>query len=245
MVAFLSIASFLLASSSTEALCPLGVTTKKSPLHFVPLTNNNQANEGFVVAKEPGRRDFLAKLAIGFTAAVAGGMGVGASSPAGAAVLTSTTTASSSTGGTVMLLAEETIKTLDLSLPSYDSINTLKSNSETAKGLGVENPTSSNDPTAAAVVVAAPRKKKSSSVGSSGGGSFNSNPLSNVLPSMNKMSGDKKPQSSSTTTTTRTTRTNERRVQEEKNQDEVKTMDLSLPSYSEGVQSKERSIFAL
>jgi hypothetical protein len=222
-----SAASFLLASI-TEALRPIGVT-KKSPSLFVQLTNKADGDL-YVVARAPGRRDFLSTFSY-FVAVPVGGICLDFPSSAGAV-----NSASSSTGGTFTLLAEE-IKTLDLSLPSYDAINTLKSSAETEKALGVENP-----PDAPSKELVAPRKKKSSSVGGSGGGaSGNGNPLSNVLPSMNKSVG-KKPRSSTTASERPTSAT---RVQLEEAEDEVKTMDLSLPSYLEGTQSKERNIFAL
>ncbi|KAL3893238.1 MAG: hypothetical protein SGARI_008298 [Bacillariaceae sp.] len=122
------------------------------------------------------------------------------------------------------------IKTLDMSLPSYGAINTLKSGADTDKGMGVEAPI---EPVGKK---AKPAKKKAASGGGGGGG----NPLGNVLPSMNKSVG-KKPRNTETASAERPAK----RVKEEKEEDEIKTMDLSLPSYSEGTQAKDKSAFSL
>jgi hypothetical protein len=219
-----SLATFFLVSSA-EAFGPVGVN-KKSPSLFVQRTNKaNEAGECKDVETGAGRRNILVKLASCFL--TVGGTCFDAPLLARAA-----STDSSRAGGAFTLLAEE-IKTLDLSLPTYDTINTLKSNAETNKALGVESP-----PDAPSKDPAASRKKKKSSAGGSGGGG---NPLSNVLPSMSK-SVDKKRRPSSQTSERPAA---VRRIQEEKTEDEVKTMDLSLPSYAEGIQTRERSIFAL
>jgi hypothetical protein len=124
------------------------------------------------------------------------------------------------------IYVSEEIKTLDLSLPKYDSINTLKSSADSERGLGFEDvpePRSKASPA---------RKAKSSTDGGGGGG----NPLASVLPSMNKSVGKKpKPQKS------------EKPVQREKDVEDVKykIVDTSLPSYSESTEGKGKSAFAL
>jgi hypothetical protein len=202
-----AVLSFILLSSPSEAFRPLGAITTRQSRLFSQISKD--ANLSRDTAEFPsGRRDFVAHLAGGI-----GTMWIIGGPPAASA---------------------EEIKTLDMSLPTYDSINTLKSSAESEKALGVETPPDapSKGPSAA------PRKKKSSSAG--GGG----NPLGNVLPSMNKSVG-KKSRSSGTATASERPAAAPRRVKEEKAEDEIKTMDLSLPSYSEGIQSKEKSVFSL
>lgn len=121
-----------------------------------------------------------------------------------------------------MYLSEE-IKTFDLSLPSYDSINTLKVDD---KALGVE-----NAPEPAARAKKGPKPKKES------GGDSGNSMLSSVLPSMNK-SGPKpkvakkpKPEKPSKSAPAA--------------KEEFETMDLSLPSYSENTGSKGKDFFAI
>lgn len=206
--------SLLVSSPTIDAFCPLGAARTTPESHYTALLFNKKKNE-YEVEKSASRRDFIANV-------IGGGMAFG--------VLTTTLTSIPQPA-----IAEE-IKTLDMSLPTYDSINTLKTSAETAKALGVETPPEEK-------ATAAPRKKKSSSSGGGGGGG-GGNPLANVLPSMNKSVVRKSRNTGQATATT----TNERpkRVKEEKPaEDEIKTMDLSLPSYSEGVQGKEKSAFAL
>ena len=120
------------------------------------------------------------------------------------------------------------IKTLDMSLPSYGDVNKLK---QSDQALGVEAPT---EP----VGKAKPAKKKAA--GGGGGGGGGGNPLGSVLPSMNKSVG-KKPRNTEGATAERPSK----RTKEEKSDNEIKTMDMSLPSYSEGTQARDKSAFAL
>ena len=78
-----------------------------------------------------------------------------------------------------MLVADQ-IKTLDMSLPSYDSISNSKASVSNVEGLA-----ESYNPVGAATKVTSPTKPKEPI---SGGG----NPLGAILPSMNK-SNTKKP----------------------------------------------------
>lgn len=155
----------------------------------------------------PRRSDFLAFLGTVVT-------GSAVSSIADPAYATVPLDVSSS-----MYLSEE-IKTFDLSLPSYDSINTLKADD---KALGVE-----GAPEPAARAKKGPKPKKES-----GGDSM----LSSVLPSMNK-SGPKpkaakkpKPEKASKPAPAA--------------KEEFETMDLSLPSYSDSTGSKGKDFFAI
>lgn len=127
----------------------------------------------------------------------------------------------------------EEIKTLDLSLPSYDSINTLKSSAETERGLGVENPSLPEEKA---------KTRPAKTVSSKSKDSGNGNPLGAVFPSMNKSVAKKsKPQNS------------EKTAKPEKGgngifggqDDDIKTMDLSLPSYADGIKTKEKGMFAI
>ena len=112
------------------------------------------------------------------------------------------------------------IKTIDLSLPSYDSVNTLKTNE---KALGFEDtPESKSQP-----------KKKSS--GDSGG-------MGSLLPSMNKSGPSNKAKPAKVAK--KPEKAKKAPVKEEPKA-EYETMDMALPSYSEGTKTKERSVFAL
>jgi hypothetical protein len=125
----------------------------------------------------------------------------------------------------------EDIKTLDMSLPSYDSINTLK---QSDKALGVENlPEETKTPVT--------KKKKNSDGGGGGGGG--GNPLGKVLPSMNKSVG-KKPKGEKTANT-RKAAIPFSSSSDDDDDDEIKTMDTSLPSYGDSTQGKRKSAFAL
>lgn len=126
-----------------------------------------------------------------------------------------------------MTIAEE-IKTLDFSLPSYDSISSAKASVSTVEGLAEQYKSESDAPKGMS------RKKPKEPKSSSGGGG---NPLGSVLPSMNK-SNTKKPKAKPEPTSRSSPK------EREEKQPEVETMDLSLPSYSAG-SGKEKSIFSL
>jgi hypothetical protein len=122
------------------------------------------------------------------------------------------------------LTVADAIKTLDFSLPSYDSISSSKASVETVEGLAEKYVTPETPR-------GMPRKPKAEQKASSGG-----NPMSAVLPSMNK-SNVKKPKAKPVP----------REAPKEKDEEDpvgVETMDLSLPSYSFN-SGKEKSIFAL
>jgi len=121
-------------------------------------------------------------------------------------------------------LAAEEIKTFDLSLPSYDSINTLKADE---KALGVEG---APEPAAKGS-----KKKAKIKSESSGGDSM----LSSVLPSMNKSGPSKKPKPAKKEKAPKPERA------EAPTKAEIETMDFSLPSYSKETEAKEKDFFAL
>lgn len=118
------------------------------------------------------------------------------------------------------------IKTLDMSLPSYDKASSLKAD---AQALGVEEPVEPVKKKAAA-----PKKKKGEA-GSSGGGGM----LGNVLPSMNK----------SGPTAKKGAKPKEDKPKKAKPEPapkvEYETMEFGLPSYSESTEKKGKSAFAL
>lgn len=133
--------------------------------------------------------------------------------------------------GRTSVYVAENIKIVDTSLPSYDSIIPLKFSTEGGKGLGVENlleGATKGSPAA--------RKKLASGGGVASDGE--GNPLGNLLPSMNN-----KPRSPGATSSAPKKRSTS--VIEEKQEDAIKTMDLSLPSYSEGTRAKEKNAFPL
>jgi hypothetical protein len=135
----------------------------------------------------------------------------------------------------VAVHAADDVKTMDLSLPSYDSINTLKS-SEAERGLGVENPSASSSSSKSPVTK---KSSRSSSSSSSGGGG---NPLGSILPSMNK-SVTKKPMAPKSDKVDGTKRGGSTSTAAD--DAGIKTMDLSLPSYSDNTKAAEKGMFSL
>lgn len=138
------------------------------------------------------------------------------------------------------IYVSEEIKTLDLSLPSYDSINTLKSSAATERGLGVENPTLPEEKKATTKSSKKTSKNENQSSGDGG------NPFSAVLPSMNK-SVVKKTSAKGNKSNENTNAKAEKATNNSPfgGKDEIETMDFSLPSYGDGTKTKEKGIFAL
>jgi hypothetical protein len=130
-----------------------------------------------------------------------------------------------------MYVSEE-VKTLDLSLPSYDSINTLKSSAETERGLGVENPSL---PEKTKLTSAKTTKNQNSG--------DDSNPLTAVLPSMRKSVAKKSKPKDDNETTARPEKVNKSVLGGQ--DDEIKTMDFSLPSYADSTKTKDKGLFAI
>jgi hypothetical protein len=122
-----------------------------------------------------------------------------------------------------MTLAEQEVKTLDFSLPSYDSISSSKASVSTVEGLAQDYKPESDAPRGM------PRKKAKEP--NSGGG----NPMGSLLPSMKK-SNTKKPKENPAPTS--------RPAPKEKEEKVVETMDLSLPSYSSS-SDKGKNIFSI
>lgn len=122
-----------------------------------------------------------------------------------------------------MYLSDE-IKTIDMSMPSYDKVNTLKADE---KALGVEDIPEPKGPP--------PKKQpKKKSEGSSGG-------MGSILPSMNKSGPSNKPKPA------KKAKKPVDKVQKSEKEEpkfEFETMDMGLPSYSEGTAAKEKSVFA-
>ena len=145
----------------------------------------------------------------------------------------------SSTYSTPAAFADE-IKTMDMSLPTYDSINTLKS-SDAERGLGVENPSPSSSSGGSSS--GGGRKKKSSSSGGGGGGG-GGNPLGSVLPSMNK-SVTKKPKTPKSEGSSNKGSRSSSPASKDDDDSGIKTMDLSLPSYSDSAKTASKSVFSL
>jgi len=161
--------------------------------------------------KMPQRSEFLAILGTFVTGSI-----ISSVEPAHATV---TANPSSS-----MYLSDE-IKTLDFSLPSYDAVNTLKTD---GKALGVEDVP---EPSAKTKL---PKKKKEASSGGS-------NPMASVLPSMNKSGPKKKAKQPKEAAEKAKKPQKEAPAPKE----EYETMDFGLPSYSESTGAKQKSVFAL
>jgi len=160
--------------------------------------------------KMPQRSEFLAVLGTFVTGSI-----ISSVKPAYATV---TANPSSS-----MYLSDE-IKTLDFSLPSYDAVNTLKTDE---KALGVEDVP---EPSKTKL----PKKKKEASSGGS-------NPMASVLPSMNKsgpLKKAKQPKESAE-------KAKKPKKEAPAPKEEYETMDFGLPSYSESTGAKQKSAFAL
>mmetsp|Transcript_62618 Transcript_62618/g.152445 ORF Transcript_62618/g.152445 Transcript_62618/m.152445 type:complete len:229 (+) Transcript_62618:189-875(+) len=143
----------------------------------------------------------------------------------------------SSTYSTHAAFADD-IKTMDLSLPTYDSINTLKS-SDAERGLGVENP---SPPSSSGGSSSGGSKKKKPSSGGGGGGG--GNPLGSVLPSMNK-SVAKKPKTPKSEGSSNKKFRSSSPATADDDDSGIKTMDLSLPSYSDSAKTASKSVFSL
>ena len=158
------------------------------------------------------RSEFVTMLGTFVAGTIASGM-----KPANAAVVPNPSSS--------MYLSEE-IKTLDMSLPSYDKASSLKADEQ---ALGVEIPP---EP----VRKKAPAKKKSEA-GSGGGDS----PLASVLPSMNKSGPSKKAAKPKKEIAEKP----KKAKPEPAPKVEFETMDLGLPSYSDSTEKKEKSVFSL
>mmetsp|Transcript_16723 Transcript_16723/g.38357 ORF Transcript_16723/g.38357 Transcript_16723/m.38357 type:complete len:225 (+) Transcript_16723:203-877(+) len=214
-----SVAFFLLCIAAAGAFGPVprphhGRISASSALHSEqqrseddgPAAANNYYNS------LQRRSDFLALLGT----AVTGSAVVSSAEPAQATVPLYPSSS--------VYLAAEEIKTFDLSLPSYDSINTLKADE---KALGVEG---APEPAAKGS-----KKKAKIKSESSGGDSM----LSSVLPSMNKSGPSKKPKPAKKEKAPKPERA------EAPTKAEIETMDFSLPSYSKETEAKEKDFFAL
>jgi hypothetical protein len=124
------------------------------------------------------------------------------------------------------MILSDAIKTLDLSLPSYDSISSSKASVNTVESLAEQYVPEKE------AVTGMSRKKAKEPKTSSGG-----NPLGSVLPSMNK----------GNTKTPRTKPAAAPKSAPKEKEDKgpvIETMDLSLPSYDVGV-TKEKNIFSI
>jgi len=123
------------------------------------------------------------------------------------------------------MTVSDAIRTLDFSLPAYDSISSSKASVETVEGLSQEY-AQKKEPAAA---IAKKRKEPKVSSGS--------NPMASMLPSMNK-SNTKASKPKPAPAARAPPKEKEERAPA------VKTMDLSLPSYSDEAR-KEKSIFSI
>lgn len=121
-----------------------------------------------------------------------------------------------------LTLADD-VKTLDFSLPSYDSISSSKASVETVEGLAQEYKEEKTP--------RAPKAKKAPKADGDNG-----NPMASLLPSMNKGPANK-PKAKSATTSKPPPR------QKEEKAPVVETMDMSLPSYEST--SKTKSVFSI
>ena len=134
----------------------------------------------------------------------------------------------------------EAIKTLDFSLPSYDKIASSKASVANVDGLAVE-PLEQDDPKPVKVVKAKKVPQNEGEPRSTGSGV-----MTNFLPSMSK----KGPLVAATTRAPK-----EKKVDapprktaaesiEEKKQEKITILDMSLPSYQDSTAVKEKSAFA-
>ena len=124
-----------------------------------------------------------------------------------------------------MYLSSDEIKTIDLSLPSYDKINTLSADE---KSLGFEDIPEPKEKTKVK-----PKKKKEASSGGD-------NPMGAFLPSMNKSGPSKKSKPPKEKVVKE-----KKKVEKEAPKVEFETMDIGLPSYSDSTGAKEKSVFSL
>lgn len=197
---------FLLCIASAGAFSP--VAKSNNGRIFPSVICSERPSEGPLQMQR--RSDFLAFLGTVVTGSI-----VSSVEPAHATVPLNPSSS--------MYLSEE-IKTFDLSMPSYDSINTLKADE---KALGIEN---LPEPAANGAKQKVKPKKESSS---------NDSMFSSVLPSMNKSGPSPKPKKAK----------KEKAPKPEKEapptKAEFETMDMSLPSYSKEAGTKPKDFFAL
>ena len=137
------------------------------------------------------------------------------------------------------LLLSDTIKTLDFSLPSYDKIANSKASVANVDGLAVE-PLEPDDPKPVKVV----KEKKAVS----NDGETSSNVMTTFLPSMSKkgplvaaMTTTKAPKEKKVNAPPRKTAAE---AIEEKKQEKITIVDMSLPSYQDSTATKEKCAFA-
>jgi hypothetical protein len=115
------------------------------------------------------------------------------------------------------------VKTMDMSLPSYGSISDAKARLEAEEYKAVPEAASER----------AVRKSKPKKEAAEQGG----NPMASLLPSMNKSTKKKEPK--------------QRRGEEKEDEEDdvssykgAKTMDMALPSYGDSTATKERNAFS-
>mmetsp|Transcript_8814 Transcript_8814/g.18301 ORF Transcript_8814/g.18301 Transcript_8814/m.18301 type:complete len:215 (-) Transcript_8814:170-814(-) len=209
-----SLKIFLLSVAAVGAFSPVAKIQRGNLAHRTALSSvepsKHAGDRGS--AKMPNRGEFLAVLGSFVTGAVMSSV-----EPANAEVMPNPSSS--------IFLSDE-IKTIDFSMPTYDSINTLKQDD---KALGVE-----DLPETRSAPKSKPKKK---SEGSSGGGG-----LGSVLPSMNKSGPSaKKPKPPKAKKEVEKSK----KAAKPEPKAEFETMDMALPSYSENAAAPERSIFAL
>jgi len=204
---------FLLSVAAVGAFSPVAKIQRGNLAHRTALSSvepSKYAGDGGS-AKMPNRGEFLAVLGSFVAGAV-----VSSVEPANAEVVSNPSSS--------IFLSEE-IKTIDFSMPTYDSINTLKQDD---KALGVE-----DIPETRSAPKSKPKKKSEES---SGGG------LGSVLPSMNKSGPSaKKPKPAKA----KKEAEKPKKAAKPEPKVEFETMDMALPSYSENAAAPERSVFAL
>jgi hypothetical protein len=128
-------------------------------------------------------------------------------------------------------LVADAIKTMDMTMPSYDTISTSKNTQETLSSLVIEQPTA----------VATPKKAASKQKGEPMKGPS----LGAVLPSLNKEGPKKKATAAAKKAQQEATKAEKQAAYERAATEKIKIVDTNMPSYSGASDSKSTNPFAL
>jgi len=128
-------------------------------------------------------------------------------------------------------LVADAIKTMDMTMPSYDTISTSKNTQETLSSLVIEQPTA----------VTTPKKAASKQKGEPMKGPS----LGAVLPSLNKEGPKKKATAAAKKAQQEATKAEKQAAYERAATEKIKIVDTNMPSYSGASDSKSTNPFAL
>eukprot|EP00543_Licmophora_paradoxa_P008792 CAMPEP_0202458572 /NCGR_PEP_ID=MMETSP1360-20130828/26462_1 /ASSEMBLY_ACC=CAM_ASM_000848 /TAXON_ID=515479 /ORGANISM="Licmophora paradoxa, Strain CCMP2313" /LENGTH=191 /DNA_ID=CAMNT_0049079177 /DNA_START=202 /DNA_END=777 /DNA_ORIENTATION=+ len=139
------------------------------------------------------------------------------------------------------------IKTLDFSLPSYDDLSDAKASVENVEGLAVEPLKENTPPDVVTKSKNKTKQPKEAKKKSSGGGGPD---LSGILPSVGKQSAEDRKKAQTERAAIKAAAAAAAKEEREQKAaaasvDNIKTVDMSLPSYSDSTFAKDKSVFSL